>query len=251
MAKLANLVQESTATTGTGTVTLTSFPGFARFADRFSNGDLVHYAIEDGNNWEVGIGTVGASNTLARTTIQETFVSGVLVTSSPTAITLSGNATVRGVAPTQFLLAPVLTGALDLTAATAGQIKFPATQNSSAGANIFDDYEEGTWTPADQSGAGLTFTVTSANYTKFGRGVIAQAHITYPVTANGAAAYIGSFPFSSIAQHDAVLFTATTALVGRLNGTAMDIFASGSSVTTNATLSNQYVIFTIAYMTST
>jgi hypothetical protein len=104
MSKVANLAEESTSTTGTGTMTLTAKTGYARFAQRFANGDLVHYTIEDGNNWEVGIGTVGASNTLARTTVQETFVAGVLSTSSPTAITLSGNnANVRCVASAQYL----------------------------------------------------------------------------------------------------------------------------------------------------
>jgi len=35
---------------------------------------------------------------------------------------------------------------LDISGASAGQIKFPATQNASADANTLDDYEEGTWT---------------------------------------------------------------------------------------------------------
>ena len=37
------------------------------------------------------------------------------------------------------------TGLLDLSAATAGQIKFPATQNASSDPNTLDDYEEGNW----------------------------------------------------------------------------------------------------------
>jgi hypothetical protein len=107
MAKSANLVQELTATTGTGTLTLTQFVGFARFADRFAVGDVVPYAIEDGSNWEVGLGTVGASNTLARSVVLETMVAGVFSSSSPTAITLaSGAASVRCVSPQQQMDAP-------------------------------------------------------------------------------------------------------------------------------------------------
>ncbi len=45
-----------------------------------------------------------------------------------------------------------------------GQITFPATQNPSADANTLDDYEEGTWTPVDSSGAGLTFANVNAIY---------------------------------------------------------------------------------------
>src|SRR5262245_38953599 len=37
---------------------------------------------------------------------------------------------------------------LDISSANCGQIIFPATQNSHAGANVLDDYEEGTFTPA-------------------------------------------------------------------------------------------------------
>ena len=37
-----------------------------------------------------------------------------------------------------------ITGLTDISAATSGQIKFPATQNASADANTLDDYEEGT-----------------------------------------------------------------------------------------------------------
>lgn len=36
---------------------------------------------------------------------------------------------------------------LDISAAGAGQVKFPATQNPSADANTLDDYRENTWTP--------------------------------------------------------------------------------------------------------
>jgi hypothetical protein len=89
-----NWVRELTATTGTGTVTMTGMSGFARFADAFSVGDLVYYHIMDGNNRESGIGTVGAANTLARTTVLQTLVAGTLTNSPGTGITLSGGSTV-------------------------------------------------------------------------------------------------------------------------------------------------------------
>jgi len=40
------------------------------------------------------------------------------------------------------------------TIVTGSGVAFPATQSASANANTLDDYEEGTWTPADTSGAG-------------------------------------------------------------------------------------------------
>mgnify|MGYP000458619653 CR=1 FL=1 len=95
----ADVVAETTTTAGTGTVTLAQMTGYARFSDRFSNGDRVYYSIRNGNNWEIGKGTYTASNQLARTTILGTLVAGSANWSSATAITLSGTSTVRAVAP--------------------------------------------------------------------------------------------------------------------------------------------------------
>lgn len=65
----------------------------------------------------------------------------------------------------------ILKGLLDISASAAGQIKFPATQNPSADVNTFDDYEEGTFTPAINFGGGstgLTYSVQTGIYTKVG-----------------------------------------------------------------------------------
>lgn len=99
----ADLVQETTATTGTGTVTLAQMVGWARFSDRFANNDRVYYSIRNGSNWEVGFGTYVASNQIARTTILGTLVAGTANWSAPTAITLAGSSTVRCVSPESFL----------------------------------------------------------------------------------------------------------------------------------------------------
>lgn len=79
-------------------------------------------------------------------------------------------------------------------------ITFPATQAPSADANTLDDYEEGTWTPVDGSGAGLSFSNTSGNclYTKVGRTVIASFRVTYPSTSNTSLARIGGLPFTCV-----------------------------------------------------
>ena len=89
-----NLVKATSATTGTGTLTLSPMTGWANFSDAYTNGTIVPYAIENGDNKEVGLGTVGASSTLARTTVLATLVGGVYDDTSPVAITLSGNSTV-------------------------------------------------------------------------------------------------------------------------------------------------------------
>jgi len=65
-----------------------------------------------------------------------------------------------------------------------------------AAANALDDYEEGTWTPTDVSGAGLSFSTAVGIYTKIGRMVYASTQIIYPSTANGSSALIGGLPFT-------------------------------------------------------
>lgn len=69
---VADRVQETTTTTGTGTYTLAGAKdGFQSFA-AVGNGNTTYYACTDGTDYEVGIGTYTLSGTtLARTTIIE------------------------------------------------------------------------------------------------------------------------------------------------------------------------------------
>lgn len=79
---LADRVQETTTTTGTGSVTLAgAVTGFQSFAV-IGNGNTTFYTIADqgGANWEVGIGTYTASGTtLSRDTVLSSSNGGSLV----------------------------------------------------------------------------------------------------------------------------------------------------------------------------
>jgi hypothetical protein len=77
---LADRVQETTTTTGTGTVTLAgAVSGFQSFAV-VGNGNSTYYTITGGTDWEVGIGTYTSSGTtLSRTTVISSSNSGSLV----------------------------------------------------------------------------------------------------------------------------------------------------------------------------
>ncbi len=68
---VADRVQETSVTSGTGTLTLVgAVAGYQTFSTAIGNGNTTFYTIYDANlyDWEVGIGTVGAG-TLARTTV--------------------------------------------------------------------------------------------------------------------------------------------------------------------------------------
>jgi DNA-binding beta-propeller fold protein YncE len=89
MTKLVNRAYMTTATTGTGALTLgTPLAGFRSFADAgVVDGDVVRYILEEGDNWEIGTGTYTATGTALSRTVDESSAGG-------SAITLTGNAVV-------------------------------------------------------------------------------------------------------------------------------------------------------------
>jgi len=110
----------------------------------------------------------------------------------------SGN-NVLGTSPS--IATPTLTGDVqmstgNLVVGTSGKgINFSAnTHAAGMTSELLNWYEEGTWTPADASGAGLSLTATGT-YTRIGRMVMAQFDITYPSTASTANTVISGLPF--------------------------------------------------------
>ena len=82
---LSDRVKETTTTTGTGSVTLAgAATGFQTFSSGVGVGNTMYYCIagQGTSEWEVGMGTLSASTTLARTKIFASSNAGSAVTFS-------------------------------------------------------------------------------------------------------------------------------------------------------------------------
>jgi len=124
--------------------------------------------------------------------------------------------------------------------------------NSSALTNsTLNDYETGSWTPTDVSGAGLTITNNFAFYTKIGNMVFASCDITYPSNSNGSNAQF-SMPFASTNYANGYVgyssYTTTALYFENTSGSStMTISNSSFAQLSNATVSGKRFIITMVY----
>ena len=156
----------------------------------------------------------------------------------------------RAISATQLTLT---TG--NLIVASGQGIDFSATSGTGT-SELLADYEEGTWTPTDASGAGLTFTSVSGRYTKIGRIVVAQCNFTFPVTANANTIAIDGLPFTLsssqanrqgfISYKNAALTVGDT-LLPSASSTIFEVRTSGGGNRTNAEYSGAILISTCIY----
>jgi hypothetical protein len=146
--------------------------------------------------------TVGTSGTYGTGTVYADASWGMLFTSAVSAPTQANfawltyaGAEIARMVGTDFKLASG-----NVVIGTSGKgIDFSATPGTGT-SELFADYEEGTWTPTDASGAGLTFTSVTGFYTKVGRLVTCTFGLTFPATVSGANLTIGGLPYTSISS---------------------------------------------------
>jgi hypothetical protein len=171
-----------TATTGTfsGNVGIGTSPSVPLHVD--GAGDLIRAGSTSGQQISIGINTGGGQN----------YIYG---SNHPIKFGINGTERLRILA--------------------AGGITF---NGDTAAANALDDYEEGTWTPSDQSGAGMSLTVWEAFYTKIGRKVYVEIGFLIPSNSSSAVVSIGGLPYTSKSGNDNTGgFTLTGTNSGRLD----------------------------------
>lgn len=147
----------------------------------------------------------------------------------------------------------LLTGGIDFGAVASGTGTVTPTTGG-----LLDDFESGTWTPADGSGAGLTFTYAEGTYIKVGGQVTCWARIEYPVTSDTTAAAVQGFPFpfggSTVDRVGGpVVYTnygEYISVLGVNSQSKIQIFRTTGSGPTNANLSGKQVWFTATYNVS-
>jgi hypothetical protein len=135
-----------------------------------------------------------------------------------------------------------------------GQIQFPSTAIISTNANTLDDYEEGAWSPADASGAGLVLTNGVCRYTKIGRVVTANFNTAYPVNANGTTVAFGGLPFSNKGNASVNVGFTSSATVARTGitedeSTYSRLYSTSNVALLNSDLSGVTIRGTIVYET--
>jgi hypothetical protein len=134
---------------------------------------------------------------------------------------------------------------LDISGATGGQIKFPATQNASANANTLDDYEEGTWTPVNVNMTTFSSVTGTFTYIKVGALVTVFFKQTGGTIVGVAGQGIAGLPFSM--SQESIGYagdTGPTADRGYILGFTTDVFF-------NKAQTGSSLIFTLTYRTAT
>lgn len=148
-------------------------------------------------------------------------------------------------------------GIVNSVTGTANQITASPTSGAVVLSFPSTFYAVGSWIPSDQSGATLTFTGVSVNYTRLGNIIHAYGRLTYPTTADGSVASIGGLPLTSananyalvpnpIAQTVTLAFPLVAVI--QTNSSKFNILNdfTGTGVT-NLQLSTATILFNIVY----
>jgi hypothetical protein len=108
-----------------------------------------------------------------------------------------------------------------------------------------------TWTPTDQSGAGLSLAGSLGQYQQCGRLLTIWAQVQFPTTSNGAAVFLGGLPFSNTGINAGFHTTYGPTRVIHLPQSGVAVYvlnASTGTQLTNANMSGVLLIFQGSYI---
>ena len=206
--------------------------------------------IDDSNN-VTGVANLDVGNadtTLARAAAGRVTVEAVAIVRGPGSAT--DNAVVRFDATTGDLTqnsAFVVDDSGHVTS-FGGNIAFPATQVSSAGANVLDDYQEETWTPtftAATPPTSVTYTTRVGYAQKVGAGVTAWFNVTLSSKGTGGVGgvILSGLPYTA---QNVAGYNARGAL-----DTSVQTWGAGQTAVTCAVLANATNVIFLEYGSNT
>ena len=221
---LKDRVKETTATTGTGDITLAgAVDGFQTFGAVLANADTTYYAIShrDSNEWEVGLGTYDSSaGTIARTTVLESSSSGSAVSFT------SGTKDIFITLPAEKAVALDSNDVLSVgNITTSGYLRGPATFTIDPAAHGDDT---GTVVIAGNLQVdGTTTTINSTTVTIDDLNLVLASGAASAAAANGAGITVdgasASFTYDSATDRWTMNKTLATDLVGNVTGTVSSL----------------------------
>jgi hypothetical protein len=221
---LKDRVKETTATTGTGDITLAgAVDGFQTFGAVLANADTTYYAIShrDSNEWEVGLGTYDSSaGTIARTTVLESSNSGSAVSFT------SGTKDIFITLPAEKAVALDSNDVLSVgNITTSGYLRGPATFTIDPAAHGDDT---GTVVIAGNLQVdGTTTTINSTTVTIDDLNLVLASGAASAAAANGAGITVdgasASFTYDSATDRWTMNKTLATDLVGNVTGTVSSL----------------------------
>ena len=188
---LADRVQDTTTTTGTGTVTLANAPpaGFQSFGTAIGNGNTTYYVINGGSEWEVGVGTYTAAGTsLSRDTVLSSSNSGSLVNFSAGTklvfVTYPAEKSVNKDVAGNINIsvtgnAATATRATNLAAGAAGSVPYQTAANTT----VFLASASGVLVGGNPPTFSTTPTLTGTNFTAIPNAALSNSSVTIGTTA--------------------------------------------------------------------
>ena len=187
---IADRVQDTTSTTGTGAISLDGAPpaGYQSFA-AIGNGNTTYYTISGGSEWEVGIGTYNSTGaTLNRDTVLSSSNGGALVNFSAGVkivfVTYPAERSVNQDAAGNVNInitgnAATATKATNLNDGTAGAIPYQTASNTTAFVAAASGVLVGGTTPSFSTAP----TLTGTNFSAIPNAALSNSSVTLGTTA--------------------------------------------------------------------